>query len=100
MKFGENDKFKIILIGAGGTGGYIAPHLYRIAYASGRDVRIIIADGDIVEKKNLIRQNFVSCDVGRNKAQVVAERYASAFGIKAECKKVMFLFGIVDFDLL
>ncbi|MCI8521262.1 MAG: hypothetical protein HFE51_09895 [Clostridia bacterium] len=84
MKFGENDKFKIILIGAGGTGGYIAPHLYRIAYASGRDVRIIIADGDIVEKKNLIRQNFVSCDVGRNKAQVVAERYASAFGIKAE----------------
>lgn len=84
MKFGENDKFKIILIGAGGTGGYIAPHLYRIAYASGRDVQIIIADGDIVEKKNLIRQNFVACDVGRNKAQVIAERYAAAFGIKAE----------------
>ncbi len=84
MKFGENDTFKIILIGAGGTGGYIAPHLYRIAYASGRNVQIIIADGDIVEEKNLIRQNFVSCDVGRNKAQVIAERYASAFGIRAE----------------
>lgn len=84
MKFGKNNKFKIILIGAGGTGGYIAPHLYRIAYASGRDVRIIIADGDIVEEKNLIRQNFTSCDIGKNKAQVLAERYAGTFGIKTE----------------
>lgn len=58
MKFSKNNSLKIILIGAGGTGGYIAPHLYRIAYASGRKVQIIIADGDIVEKKNLIRQNL------------------------------------------
>ena len=50
MKFSKNNSLKIILIGAGGTGGYIAPHLYRIAYASGRKVQIIIADGDIVEK--------------------------------------------------
>ena len=49
MKFSKNNSLKIILIGAGGTGGYIAPHLYRIAYASGRKVQIIIADGDIVE---------------------------------------------------
>lgn len=84
MKFSANDSFKIILIGAGGTGGYIAPHLYRIAYASGRNVRIIIADGDIVEEKNLIRQNFAACDVGKNKAQVVAERYSGTFGIQAE----------------
>ena len=48
MKFSKNNSLKIILIGAGGTGGYIAPHLYRIAYASGRKVQIIIADGDIV----------------------------------------------------
>lgn len=84
MKFSKNDSFKIILIGAGGTGGYIAPHLYRIAYASGRNVQIIIADGDVVEEKNLIRQNFAHCDIGKNKAQVIAERYAGAFGIKAE----------------
>ena len=68
MKFSKNNSLKIILIGAGGTGGYIAPHLYRIAYASGRKVQIIIADGDIVEKKNLIRQNFADCDIGKNKA--------------------------------
>lgn len=50
MKFSKNNSLKIILIGAGGTGGYIAPHLYRIAYASGRKVQIIIADGDIDRK--------------------------------------------------
>ena len=35
MKVNRYNGFKIILIGAGGTGGYIAPHLYRIAFASG-----------------------------------------------------------------
>ena len=80
----EYNGFKIILIGAGGTGGYIAPHLYRIAFASGCTARIIIADGDIVEEKNLIRQNFAACDIGKNKAQVMAERYAGTFGIETE----------------
>lgn len=84
MKFNECDRFKIILIGAGGTGGYIAPHLYRIAYSTRHVKRIIIADGDIVEEKNLIRQNFVDYDIGKNKAQVLAERYAKVFGIETE----------------
>jgi molybdopterin/thiamine biosynthesis adenylyltransferase len=42
---------------------------------------IYVIDGDIVEEKNLSRQNFITPDVGRNKALVVAERYARAFGI-------------------
>lgn len=84
MKLGMISDVNIIMLGCGGTGGYIAPHLYRIAYASQRNARIIIADGDVVEKKNLIRQNFVEYDIGCNKAQVLAERYASVFGIEAE----------------
>jgi molybdopterin/thiamine biosynthesis adenylyltransferase len=47
-------------------------------------MKVIIADGDIVEGKNLVRQNFISADLGRNKAQVLAERYASAFGMEVE----------------
>ena len=59
MKFSKNNSLKIILIGAGGTGGYIAPHLYTgLHMLRGEKYSIIIADGDIVEKKNLIRQNF------------------------------------------
>ena len=85
MKYSAAAPVKIIVLGAGGTGGYLIPHLYRIAFAdSKRLYRVIICDGDIVEEKNLIRQNFVKQDIGRNKAAVLAERYAGAFGIECE----------------
>ena len=71
------------MLGAGGTGGHVAPHIYRLLHTLDRRVRIIIADGDTVEEKNLVRQNFISADLGRNKAQVLAERYATAFGLEA-----------------
>ena len=85
MKYSATAPVKIIVLGAGGTGGYLIPHLYRIAFADkDRNYRIIICDGDIVEPKNLIRQNFIEQDIGRNKAAVLAERYAGAFGIECE----------------
>lgn len=84
MRFSQQTPLKIIVLGAGGTGGYVIPHLYRIGYAIGRDIRIIVCDGDMVEEKNLIRQNFIVQDIGRNKAQVQAERYSAAFGIECE----------------
>ena len=89
MKYSAAAPVKIIVLGAGGTGGYLIPHLYRIAFADDkRNYRIIICDGDIVEPKNLIRQNFVKQDIGRNKAAVLAERYAGAFGIECEYPNV------------
>ena len=84
MRFSLNKPVKIIMLGAGGTGGHIAPHLYRLLHTLDRPVKVIIADGDIVEEKNLVRQNFISADLGRNKAQVLAERYATAFGMEVQ----------------
>ena len=84
MRLSKDAPVKIIIIGAGGTGGYIIPHLYRIGYAAGRPLRIIVCDGDMVEEKNLIRQNFISQDIGENKAKILSERYSAAFGIEAE----------------
>lgn len=84
MKYSKTAPVKVVIIGAGGTGGYVIPHLYRIGFAAGRPMRIIVCDGDVVESKNLIRQNFVEQDIGRNKAQVLAERYSAAFGIECE----------------
>lgn len=84
MKLAKNRPVNIVIIGAGGTGGYVIPHLYRIALASGRRCRVVICDGDIVEEKNLVRQNFAECDVGENKAAVMAERYSDVFGIETE----------------
>ncbi len=84
MKFTLERPVKIVMFGAGGTGGHIAPHLYRLLHALDRPVKVIIADGDLVEEKNLVRQNFIAADLGKNKAQVLAERYASAFGMEAQ----------------
>ena len=84
MKFAENRPVKIVMLGAGGTGGHIAPHLYRLLYALDRPVRFIICDGDIVEEKNLVRQNLTPADLGENKAKVLAERYSSVFGLETE----------------
>ena len=84
MKLERSRPVCILIIGAGGTGGYILPNLYRIAYATKRKYRVVIADGDIVEKKNLIRQNFSEIDIGVNKAEAMAERYSDVFGIETE----------------
>ena len=82
MKFSLEHSVKIVMLGAGGTGGYAAPHIYRLIHTLRRPVRFLIADGDIVEEKNLVQQNFIRADLGRNKAAVMAERYASAFGME------------------
>ena len=84
MKYSKTAPVKIIVLGAGGTGGYVIPHLYRIGFTTERGIQILVCDGDVVEEKNLIRQNFVHQDIGRNKAQVLAERYSAAFGIECE----------------
>ncbi|MCI8538262.1 MAG: hypothetical protein HFF18_06310 [Oscillospiraceae bacterium] len=83
MKFSRTRPVKIVLIGTGGTGGHIAPHLYRLLYALDRPVKLILCDGDVVEEKNLVRQNFTQADLGLNKARVTAERYSNVFGLEA-----------------
>ena len=34
-----------------------------------------------VEEKNLLRQNFITSDQGKYKAEVLAKRYSAAFGV-------------------
>ena len=82
MRFSTEKPVKVTMLGAGGTGGHVAPHLYRLLHTLERPVKVVIADGDIVEQKNLVRQNFISADLGKNKAQVLAERYSTAFGME------------------
>ena len=83
MKFDTGAPVNITMLGAGGTGGHVAPNLYRLLHGLGREARLTVADGDTVEPGNLVRQNFTSRDLGRNKARALAERYASAFGMEA-----------------
>ena len=41
----------------------------------------VLNDYDFVEEQNLYRQNFIRSDMGKNKADVLAIRYGSHFGI-------------------
>ncbi len=84
MKYPTDVPVKIVQLGAGGTGGHIAPQIYRLLYSLDRPARYIICDGDVVEEKNLLRQNFSPADRGENKARVLAERYSTVFGLEAE----------------
>ncbi len=39
MKYSKTAPIKIVILGAGETGGYVIPHLYRLSFASNRNVR-------------------------------------------------------------
>lgn len=75
--------FNIFIIGCGGTGSHIIPHLARLiaALPDKTTYRLTFVDGDIVEEKNLARQHFIQSDVGKNKAEALAGRYSAAFGL-------------------
>ena len=40
---------------------------------------LVLVDGDTVEERNLLRQNFYPCDLGKNKAQALAERLSRSY---------------------
>ena len=72
---------KIIVIGCGGTGSFYIRDMARLVSSLKYKPEILLVDGDVVESKNLIRQNFVSVDIGKNKADVQAGRYGG-LGVK------------------
>lgn len=79
----------IVVVGAGGTGGYLIPQLARqvalqnkLRAVEGYAPHLLtIIEADEVELKNLTRQNFIERDISKNKGQVLAERYGAAFGL-------------------
>src|SRR5512147_1359193 len=76
----------IHLIGCGGSGSWLAPHLARITKLL-QDVhhlgaRLVFWDHDIVEEKNIFRQNFCEAEIGVNKAETLARRFGFAWGIE------------------
>ncbi len=76
---------RLIMIGCGGTGSWLAPHIVRIARllheARDQQVSVVFWDHDHVEPKNIFRQNFCEAEIGANKAVALAQRYGHAWGI-------------------
>lgn len=89
---------KSYVIGAGGGGSWLTPALCMLI---GKE-NVIVVDGDTLETKNLNRQLFKESDVGRNKADALADRYGCesiprwySFGLTSHCKSDV-LIGCVD----
>jgi len=98
--YGMPRHIRILVIGCGGNGGHVVPQIMRYNRAllerlreqprpghrrntgGGTEIELVLIDADTVEPKNLIRQNFIAPDIGRNKATVLAERYGRAFGLE------------------
>jgi len=67
---------KALVIGCGGVGSFLIEELAGQIEKNQLEFEAIdIADGDIVEYRQLEYQNFTIDDVGKNKAEVLAERY-------------------------
>lgn len=78
--------FNIIIIGCGGTGGNYIKELGRFLFQNNmrHHCRILLADGDLVEKNNILRQPFLPQDIGRKKAEVMSEILQETFQIFCE----------------
>lgn len=67
----------VIVVGSGGTGGHLIPALARlVSYHSVFDnspPNVVIIDGDEFEEKNQTRQIVSSSDLGKNKAEAMAD---------------------------
>lgn len=89
-----SDVMNIVLIGAGGNAGPLVQKIARTMYAFQQTIEkesfwnntyhrtsLLVCDGDVIEEKNLLRQPFIKDDVAQYKAEVLANRYAEAYGV-------------------
>ena len=89
----EYSTLRFIVVGAGGTGSFIVPALARLIFElkqqQNKSAEMLIVDPDVVENGNIPRSNFCFAEVGRYKAQTLAERVATAWGIETSfsCEK-------------
>lgn len=78
------EHFDIFVIGVGGTGSHLTSFLTQLL-GNNPELKnkhsITLIDGDIVEEKNLRTQKFLSSDVGKSKAEVLADRYSAVYNM-------------------
>lgn len=73
-----DNKRAVIIVGAGGIGSALFQDLCRFLPPT---VDIHLMDGDQVEGRNIQRQHFSRRDLGRNKAEALAEKASVAVGL-------------------
>ena len=82
----QYEALSLVLVGCGGTGSWLAPAVVRVARllqeTQSKKVGLYFVDPDIVEEKNVYRQNFCQAEVGQYKAETLAWRLGAAWGME------------------
>lgn len=81
----NHTRINFVLVGVGGTGGFLAEDLCRIILQLQRtrkEINFAIIDGDTVELKNISRQNYQQAEIGLPKAETLAARCSAKYGIE------------------
>lgn len=80
----EASNIQIILAGCGGTGGWLSLSIAQIGLTLRKlnfNVSVLFVDPDVIETKNILRQNFTLAEVGLPKAHSLALRYNGAWAL-------------------
>ena len=67
-----------VIVGVGGTGSLIARDIPKLIIGS--NAKMLLADGDRVEKKNMKRQCYQEQDIGENKAIALSKKINALYG--------------------
>ena len=98
----QHHAVKFYLVGCGGNGSWLAPHLVRLARflreTRQMKVHLTFIDPDVVEMKNVFRQNFGEAEVGGHKAELLALRYAASWGQSIQVHATQFAKEIVQLE--
>lgn len=81
----EFSKLRLVLVGCGGNGSWMAESIARLAYilqGRGLEVEVEFYDADTVEPNNIPRQRFYPAEMGLNKAVALAARYNMRYGLR------------------
>jgi len=79
------NEINIVQIGCGGTGSWIVPlaskliNNVRLRLPDTVKVHYKLVDNDVVEERNILRQNFSEWDIGKSKAHSLVNRYIYNF---------------------
>lgn len=74
--------YLFIVVGVGGTGSLLARDLPKLLI--GTYHKMLLVDGDIVERKNMIRQSYQEQDIGENKAVALAAKINTFYDCQCE----------------
>lgn len=75
-------KYVFIIVGAGGTGSLLARDLPKFLIDTPH--KMLIVDGDVVEKKNMKRQSYQKQDIGEYKAIALSSKINTFYSTKCE----------------